>query len=236
MINFLQKKFKKNDEKIESILFLEQVEFTGLTEEKLREFLRIFDFNEITHSLWTKLYECFFIHFHSNRERIKSNHSTKYTAEYIEGKTDKFDGIINYLTKKFGGNVDDVGVCKLTASSVDEFESEKYLPSNVADYQIDSSYFSSRETYRSNSWIKLDFVSRKVHPTHYSIKTWSLPQGNSHMKNWVFECSNSDKDDDWKILDSRKDQTCLDKSSAEYTFEIQNKLEDNEYKHDIQIY
>ena len=79
------------------------------------------------------------------------------------------------------------------------------------------------------------FVSRKVHTTHYSIKTWGLPQGNSHMKNWVFECSKSDKDDDWKILDSRKDQKCLDKSSAENTFEIQNKLEDNEYYRYIRI-
>ena len=70
-------KIDKTENQIDSISFLEQVEFTGLSEEKLREFLSNFDFNRITSSLWQKLYQCFFIHFDQKIERISKCNSEK---------------------------------------------------------------------------------------------------------------------------------------------------------------
>lgn len=73
-------------EKIDNISFLEQVEFTRLSEEKLREFLTNYDFNRTTNSLWQKFYECFFIHFGLKPTKIESNHSNQENFEYNENQ------------------------------------------------------------------------------------------------------------------------------------------------------
>ena len=74
----------KNDDKIEDILFLEQIEFIGLSEEKFREFISVFDFNDMSGQLWQNLCQCFFPHqmkkcqrnskyYHKKRERSMQN-------------------------------------------------------------------------------------------------------------------------------------------------------------------
>lgn len=129
------------------------------------------------------------------------------------------------MTEKFGGNVDEKGVCKVTSSSY----YQKWVPRNAVDFAHRRLIFTSGEINKTNSWLKFDFLNRKVHPTYYSIKTWELAKGNFHLKTWVIEGSNTDRDSDWKILDSRKNETCLDSSFAENTFKIQTNLDDNEY-------
>ena len=172
----------------------------------------------MTNSLWKKLYECFFIHFDTKKERFVSRNSEKQTIEYIENETGNFEGIIHYLTEKFGGNVVDKGVCKVSSSSV----FDKYVPKNVFEF-VRYATFSS-DNKEGNQWLKIDFLNRKVHPTHYTIKTVGNKRGGQHLKNWVLEGSNTDRDDDWKILDSRSNENSLNYSYAENTFKIQNDL------------
>lgn len=45
--------------------------------------------------------------------------------------------------------------------------------------------------------------------------------------NWVIECSNTD--DDWKIVDSRKDVKYLDDCNAVHVFDIQVNLSVDEF-------
>ena len=53
--------------------------------------------------------------------------------------------------------------------------------------------------------------------------------------NWVLEGSNSDDENDWKILDSRNNDTSLDSSSAENTFKIKENIGASEYFRYIRI-
>ena len=62
-------KEEKDGEEIDNISFLEQIEFMGLSESKLRSFLSYFDINQLTNSLWQKLFQCFFIHFDKKNEQ-----------------------------------------------------------------------------------------------------------------------------------------------------------------------
>lgn len=48
------------------------------------------------------------------------------------------------------------------------------------------------------------------------------------MKNWVIEGSNTGQND-WKILDSQNNVTCLDDKSVIHTFDIKEKLSNDEY-------
>lgn len=215
---------EENDhgEKIDNISFLEQIEFTGLIEPKLREFLSDFDFNLITNSLWRKLYQCFFIHFNRNLERYENVHFNEEKFEYIENETDRFEGIFDFLTKKFNGNVDEKNICKITASSI----LDHFVPSNVANFSNSRLVFSSQPA--KNSWLEFDFIGRRVNPTHYSIKTTSIKRNDVHLKNWVIEGSNDNED--WIILDSRTNDSSLNNPSAERTFKI-SQLSERFYKY-----
>ena len=134
------------------------------------------------------------------------------------------------MTEKFGGNVDDKGIVKLSSSSVfvDNF------PRNAVELTNNHLSFSTTTKIdKSNGWLKFDFLGRKVHPTNYSIRSCNVAKGNSHLKDWVIEGSNSDKN--WKILDSRENENCLNDRLAENTFKIQEDLKDEEYYRYLRI-
>jgi hypothetical protein len=78
--------------------------------------------------------------------------------------TDKsFDGIISYLTLKYGGNVHDKGLIETTSNGV----YGSYYLKNTLDLQNRDSFFHSNG--ESNSWICYDFKDMEVAPLHYSI-------------------------------------------------------------------
>lgn len=210
------KTFSEDIEKVDDILFLEQVEFTGLSENKLRQFLNNFDFSQTTNSLWRKFYQCFFIHFDENPERTENRRTHKENFEYIENETLPFDGIINHLTKQNKGNLNSNEIINITSSSV----LNDNHPQNVAKFDNNRLVFSTIN--EKNAWIKLDFISRKVCPSYYSIKTWNSNKNEHHLKNWVIEGSNNDKN--WKVLDSRNNNISLNNNHAENTFKIQSSI------------
>ena len=176
--------------------------------------------NLITNSLWKMLYECFFIHFGENPSRYEKLHLNMHAIEYIENKTNRFEVIIHYLTEKYGGNVVDKGIVKLTSSSI----FDNYIPRNAVDFQSISCFSTTVKVDKSNAWLKFDFLNSKVQPTYYSIQSFNNSVGYHHLKSWVIEGSNSDRNDDWKILDSRINESCLNDRLAENTFKIQNDL------------
>lgn len=96
---------------------------------------------------------------------------------------------------------------------------------NAADFSNSLHFWSLSHT---NAWLKYDFKDRKVHPTFYSIRTYSAGIGNSHLRSWVIEGSNTNNDNDWKVLDSRNNMTCLNNTDAEVTLKITENLDENE--------
>lgn len=81
-----------------------------------------------------------------------------------------------------------------------------------------------------NAWLQIDFKNKKVHPTHYSIRSRheGKPKGDNNLVNWNIEGSNSGNESDWKVLDQRLNVTCLDELCAQNTFDISVHLDPNE--------
>ena len=95
-----------------------------------------------------------------------------------------------------------------------------FLPSYAVDFNDKSGSYSSKG--EKDSLLKFDFIERKIHPSYFSIRTWNNSKGHSHLQNWVIEGSNTNKENDWVILDSRNNNVLLDDYNDENTFRINN--------------
>lgn len=225
-------KLDKNDiePKLSIIDFYEEIDFDFLSEDKFKEFIENFDPNEITTSLWLKLKRCFYVNKNLPKENIGNRYNPVGTKfEYDGQNQNAFKGIICHLTKECGGNVDDKGVVKVTASSI-------FCNSSIAKYAVDlndcTHYFETNNI--ENSWLQYDFKNQKVHPTHYTIRTrHDGGKGNNHPKKWDIEGSNDGNK--WITLDSRQDITCLDDKNAIHTFDIQSSQQNNEFYQFLRI-
>lgn len=126
-----------------------------------------------------------------------------------------FRGIIHQMTEECGGNVSDKGRVNVTSSS--------YRAGNLPKYAVDLD--NNQTCFESdgyvNSWLKYDFISRKIRPSYYSIRSRNTNKGDHHPMNWVIEGSNTDYLYDWSVLDTRNNITSLDDSCASQIFSIQ---------------
>lgn len=202
----------QNDDGFNIASFYEIIEFENLSEEKFREFLDNFDFNNLTNNLWSKLLKCFYI----NKKSFEQLKNEKFSFFPFDGnQSQNFDGILYYLTNKSDTKV------KLTSSSI---YGPNFSPMNVIDFNNNENYFLTNGN--GNEWIKFDFNGMKVEPTHYSIR--SRPDGKYHPKDWVIEGSNTNNDNDWKIIDTRNNVLSFDGKLAVQSFKIKPNLIENE--------
>lgn len=151
-----------------------------------------------------------------------SNHQYKLQGHQIEfdgNSSNALNGIINYLTKEAGGNLNDKGIVIATSSSIN---GSSYLPKFAMDFDINSNYFHTNN--EEHSWLQYDFQKRKVRPTHYSIR--SRPCDSHAPKNWIIEGSNDAKN--WKTLDSKQEITDLHNRNKVLTFDIESQSNNNE--------
>jgi hypothetical protein len=155
---------------------------------------------------------------------------------YNEVEIDVPDGIIAHLTRECGGNVHDCHVVDVTCGS---FEKEakganphsgaydndpNYAAKNAADLETDSIFFSAfRWRYRTrdiphtpNNWICYDFNERRIVPTHYTIRTYSL--GIAHLKSWLVETSADGKS--WREVAREEDNEQLNGPLLAGTFAV----------------
>lgn len=191
------------------IELFEVIDFSKLSDKKFSEFLEVFDYQSMNHVIWTNLCYRFINHQKTTTNKIEINYSEN-----------QFKGIIHHLTELCGGNVSEKGVVDITSSSTSEFN-------NVAKYAVDldeKNYFASSNT--PNQWLKFDFKDWKIHPNGYSIRS-RYNSSSCNPQNWCIEVSNTGNDDEWKIIDSRKNVTTLQNSNATGSFEINEKLNDS---------
>ena len=218
-------KGKEQHEEIDIISFYEEILFDQLSESKFKDFIDRFSGSDMTDKLFKKLSKCFYV----NMKDSSSNEDAKNRYKCIKfdfdgNQSHAFEGIINHLTKKSGGNVSDNGTVKVTSSSTNSDR----LPRYSVDFKENNMYFQS--VYNENSWLKYDFIERKVHPTHYTIKTRNSSEG-SYPKNWVIEGSNtgSDIQSEWTVLDTRQNDSYLNKNKDIHTYSITNNQNEKKY-------
>jgi hypothetical protein len=130
------------------------------------------------------------------------------------------NGIIAYLTTKYGGNVHDKGVVDITSSST-ECDDDQYQAKHVADFS-GKTHFGSKDL--RNSWLNLDFKDMRITPTHYTMvtfhnvgKTWRA----IFLRSWILE--GSEDGEKWIELDRQSDSILLKGPDRMATFRIANR-------------
>jgi hypothetical protein len=73
------------------------------------------------------------------------------------------NGIISYLTSRFGGNVSDRGIVSIRSKSGSSADS---VPKNAVNLTMDSRFGPKSEP---DQWICYDFKNRRVEVRHYAI-------------------------------------------------------------------
>jgi hypothetical protein len=112
----------------------------------------------------------------------------------IPFKRDKrVDGILSYLTWKYGGNVHDKGIVTITANDTGEngITSPLRNAANLTDY----SRCRVCNGEWSHQWVCWDFHELRVRPTQYTIRSPDLGT-------WVVETSLDGEA--WKEIDRRR--------------------------------
>jgi hypothetical protein len=131
--------------------------------------------------------------------------SDRLAYEEVEFRSSSpLDGIMSHLTREHQGNVHDVGVVNVTASS--EYSSS-HTPRNAVD-MTDTCSFGTRN--EANGWLCYDFADSRVQPRHYSIRSWQQAWAKGvDLVSWVIEISNDGET--WKEVDRHdNDRTFLD--------------------------
>ena len=219
LFDFIHKLSEEKYKSSDIIALYENIDFRNLSENKFNFFIKNFDFTKMTCDLWKKL--CLLFHNRSSQvELASSRYIYKGKSIIIDPENpNSMCGIIDFLSKESGGNVSENGTVIVTSSSLDCY---LYDVKHVVNVHGGNNYFCSSNV--ANSWLKYDFVKRKVYPTHYTIR--SRPEYNfDHPINWVIEGSNTDDDSDWTILDCVNENRSLVGLNKVCTFEIKYKKE-----------
>jgi hypothetical protein len=124
------------------------------------------------------------------------------------------EGIIAFLSREAGGNVHDLGIVKVSASSQ---EWSAAGPALVVDFNSSSSAFATQDA--ANSWICIDFKTRCITPTHYSIRG-RTDYDRNQPRSWVLEGSNDCEK--WTVLDTRQNNQKLAGLGSVATFSVAN--------------
>jgi hypothetical protein len=123
-------------------------------------------------------------------------------------------GIISHLTSKHGGNVDDLGIVAVTASSCHR---SPYLAKCAVD-MIDDTAFGSVDS--PNQWLCYDFKVLRIIPTAYSIRSRHKHWGTGDwVRSWVIE--SSDDGTTWREKDRQNNNSSLKDGSVQ-SFQISN--------------
>lgn len=202
-----------------SVLF-EYVQFTHISENSLLEFFEKFEIQYLNEKIWNSICYRFLLSKNkSNQLRYKKNEKNNIIdiKEFEFSEHKNFNGIMNYLTKKTEGNINDNGIVEITSNSyVSDFH-----PKNLVDYQKNNYYHSKDD---GNAIVSFDFKDMSVQLSSYSIKSNNSKVFGTHLKNWVIEASNDEYN--WKTIDCHVDDASLNGPNFISNFKIQQEKND----------
>ncbi|KAK8897565.1 hypothetical protein M9Y10_015523 [Tritrichomonas musculus] len=135
--------------------------------------------------------------------------------------SDELNGIVSYMKKTFGNDLDENGSLKLSGGGS---PNQSFPLSNLIQYdkfQIndfyskDSSQKPSSES--ADSWIEFDFVDRRINLTSYTMRAYANGKNSFYNpKSWRIVGSNDRKE--WTVLDHEEDCSALNGSCKQNRF------------------
>ena len=226
LLNFVNNLYLNDQEY--SILY-EFIQFENVSSECMKHFLTLYDHNDITCGMWTRLscrLEKELNSDNKNQKRYTNqmNLLTQTQTEIIEFEPkDSFNGIIQYLKTQSNGQIEKE--IDITASSIYD-NSETRQPSNVIRYG--DSFYSFYSQDQPNNWLCFDFKHWRIIPTDYTIKSYNVTQNYRSLKSWAIEGSSDNLS--WIPIDTQENCAYLNGSLLTHTFHIE-KQQNKEFRY-----
>ena len=223
LLDFILSLYEDNCEY--SVLF-EYVQFSNISENYLISFIQKFDIEYINEKIWNSI--CYRL-LHSKSEYIQSERYQNFdnkkqnnpeiydVKEFKYSEFEKFNGIMNFLSKETGGNINDNGTVEISSNSI----ISDFHPKNLVDYDKNNYYHSNDE---GDAFICFDFKDKLIQLSSYSIKTNNSKAFGTHLKNWIIEVSNDGLN--WKEIDRHESDSSLNGPNFIANFMIQQEQND----------
>ncbi|KAK8893839.1 hypothetical protein M9Y10_022268 [Tritrichomonas musculus] len=190
--------------------------FSNISDGTFKNFIEKLDIDNLNEKIWKLICNRILL---PREETIKGINQNRYIEnvqkfEYQKGR--EFQGIMQYLTEKTGGNIHDNGTIKIDSNSLSK---NNYHPKNLIDFNNDNNYYHSNNDILSE--IYFDFKDKKIQLTDYSIKSYDQESYTGHIKDWAIDVSNDGKN--WDTIDTHKNDNALNGPNIIATFSIQKK-------------
>jgi hypothetical protein len=124
------------------------------------------------------------------------------------------DGLLSYLTRKYGGNVHDGGQVTITTKSGSSDAS--FEVRHLADLDDGWAYFQSQNA--PNQWVCWAFKGMRIRPTHYTVISCPQEENWCHPQSWIIEGSMDGRY--WSEIDRQVDNHDLNASSSVRSFAL----------------
>lgn len=195
----------------------EKVFFLNVTNEGLSRFYEVYDYNDISSSVWKSIFDRV-IHSFANDFNVQNRNYIEKNAKVIAYDPNrKLNGIIKYLLSKTNGDLIDNGIINIQASSSQYYYSQQYTKSprkllNFNDLGRSSMWSPSNHNHE---YLIYDFKNIKVKLTNYTLHTPTSPT-KDYPRSWIVECSNDCKN--WIQIDERRDENEMNGCGRCHTF------------------
>jgi hypothetical protein len=123
------------------------------------------------------------------------------------------EGLIAFLGRVVHGNPHDKGIISINGHPYTA--AATYQPRNASDLETDSMFHS---VSADNQCLTYDFKSMRVAVTHYFLRSAHYDENTYHLRSWVIEVSDDEKQ--WKEIDRRENQDCLNGPNRVCAFEV----------------
>jgi serine/threonine protein kinase len=131
----------------------------------------------------------------------------------VGGSLQEEQPIFAQLNEKYGGNVAELGIVTISGNSVDESR-ERGLP-HLLEPNWTKCWTSKNDKH---SWLQFDFHGMNIIISSYTIKTYPLGRGFSHMRSWTLQGSVDGVS--WIDLDTRVNTSELNGRSKTGVFTL----------------
>lgn len=205
LFQFIIDLYEKDQTK--SYLF-EYIYFNNISQISFEKFIEKFSIENLNSRIWYSICERLLptTKTESTNNRYMLD---KYIIKFKHKRGEEFNGIMNFLNKKEGGNIHDLGIIEITSNSI----YSTCIPKNLIDYQSENFYYSLDDP---KACVCFDFKDKKLQISSYSLKSSNFGPNDYHLKNWVLEVSNDQKN--WEIIDEHNDDPVLNGQGIIVTF------------------
>ena len=160
-------------------------------------------------------------------KKLKENEEEAKKKEENKGidcsfKNDQLCGIISYLKKKYGDDLEKKGVLNLSdAKTSSRYPMERlfmYDPDHINDEYQNQWY---GVTHQSDGWFEIDFKEKKINLTSYTIRS-SIYGPNRYCKPKSWRIAGSNDRTHWDVLNHQIDNSSLNGRYLQNHFTCEN--------------